>query len=297
MATEYPETNISGEGIATFSRLVREQSNSRLIVTPCYDGNSGTSGSAILPAVRSGSVQAADAIGGQLETLDPIFAISSLPFVVRSVEDSKRLVGLTREPYRTVLAKNSMHLLYVSVWPATGIWSKHSIATPSDLRGLVTRSYDRNSADVMARAGADAVFLPFGEAVTRLKNGNLDAILSSGDGGAGRRLWEYLSHFTVINYAVPVSIAFVQADAYASLSPDLQAVVDHAAQETEKSQWTRLTTREAENFSRMRENNMVITDGITPELRANFAQAASATISAWKQKVGPHTASLLDDFN
>jgi TRAP-type C4-dicarboxylate transport system substrate-binding protein len=297
MSTEYPETNISGEGIATFARLVGEQSESRLIVTPTYDGKNGISGPSIVPAVRDGSVQAADAIAGPLETFDPIFAISSLPFAVRSVEASKRLVGLTREAYRTALAKNGVHLLYVTIWPATGLWSKRSIATPADLQGLTTRSYDRNSADVMASAGADAVFLPFGEAVTRLRNGTLDAILSSGDGGAGRKLWEYLPHFTVINYAVPVSIAFVQTEAYASLPPDLQAMVDRAARETEEHQWARLSTREAENFARMRENHMAIADNISPELRADFAHAARATLLAWKQKVGPERAGLLDQLD
>jgi TRAP-type transport system periplasmic protein len=296
MSTEYPETNISGEGIATFARLVREQSNSQLIVTPSYDGKNGVSGPAIVPAVRNGSVQAADAIAGPLETFDPIFAISSLPFAVQSVEASKRLVGLTREAYRTALAKNGVHLLYVTIWPATGLWSKRPIATPADLRGLATRSYDQNSTDVMAFAGADAVFLPFGEAVTRLRNGTLDAILSSGDGGVGRKLWEYLPHFTVINYAVPVSIAFVQAEAYASLPPDLQAVIDRAAHLTEEHQWARLSTREAENFARMRENHMVIADNVSPELRADFAHAAQATLSAWKRKAGPERASLLDQL-
>jgi hypothetical protein len=39
--------------------------------------------------------------------------------------------------------------------------------------------------------------------VPRLRAGELDAVLSSGDGGAGARLWEVLPHFTALDYASP----------------------------------------------------------------------------------------------
>ena len=107
------------------------------------------------------------------------------------------------------LARNGAHLLYVTIWPATGLWSRKPIARPADLHGLATRAYDFNSAAIMHLAGPMREFLPFGEAIKRLKAGRLDAILSSGDGGAGRRLWEDLPNFLAINYAIPVSIAFV----------------------------------------------------------------------------------------
>ena len=42
----------------------------------------------------------------------------------------------------------------------------------------------------------------------RLRAGELDAVLSNGDGGAGARLWEVLRHFSSIDYAWPLSLAF-----------------------------------------------------------------------------------------
>ena len=62
-----------------------------------------------------------------------------------------------------------------------------------------------------------------------LKEHRLNALLTSGDGGVGRRLWEFLPHFTAINYAIPVSIAFVRSETFAALSADMQQKVSAAA--------------------------------------------------------------------
>jgi hypothetical protein len=39
--------------------------------------------------------------------------------------------------------------------------------------------------------------------------GELDAVLSSGDAGAGAELWAILPHFTEVNHAMPLSIATI----------------------------------------------------------------------------------------
>ena len=62
-------------------------------------------------------------------------------------------------------------------------------------------------ARLMRAAGANAAFLPMNKALAALKEHQLNAFLTSGDGGVGRRLWDFLPHFTAINYAMPVSIA------------------------------------------------------------------------------------------
>ncbi|MCJ2052564.1 hypothetical protein [Methylobacterium sp. J-070] len=70
----------------------------------------------------------------------------------------------------------------------------------------------------MEAAGATAAFLP------------------SGDGGAGRRLWDDLRHFTAINDTMQISLAFVSADAFAALPAERQRQVLEAARETERDQ-------------------------------------------------------------
>src|SRR5205085_6577667 len=101
-----------------------------------------------------------------------------------------------RPLYEKALQSRGLKLLYLTVWPSTGIWSDKAIATPDDLRRLAIRTYDASSTEVMRAAGASAELLPLSDAVAALKEGRLNAFLTSGDGGAGRKLWDYLPHFT-----------------------------------------------------------------------------------------------------
>ena len=296
MTTEYPASNISGEGISTFARLIAERAGGRLVIAPTFDASSGVTAAQMVEAARTGRIQAADAFAGPMQKVDPVFAISSLPFLVHSFGDAKRLAEFARPRYRDALAQHGSHLLYVTIWPSTGLWSKRPVAQPSDLQGLITRAYDPNSAEVMKRAGAVAEYLPFGEAIAQLKAGRLDAILSSGDGGAGRRLWDDLPYFAAINYAIPVSVAFVQAAAYDALPPDVQAIVDKAATDTEAAQWASTPLREEQNYARMRTNKVMIAADVSPELQAVFARAAQATIEVWRRDADPASLAVMNRF-
>ena len=296
MATEYPATSISGEGLRTFSELVAAKSGGALTVLLTFDAASGITSGQMIQAVEQGRVTAGDAFAGPLEPLDPIFGLSSLPFLTRSISDAKRLAELARPQCEKVLAQHGLHLLYVTLWPATGLWSRQPVRTPADFRTLSIRAYDYNSAQVMRSAGAEAAYMPFGEAITKLRAGSLNAVLSSGDGGAGRRLWEVLPHFTEIQYAMPLSIAFVSEAAYAALPDELRRFVDQAAAETEEKQWSAIPPRLEENYARMRANNVVISSDLDPELQATLRDAAQDTIRAWLSKAGPAGQTILTEF-
>ena len=69
----------------------------------------------------------------------------------------------------------------------------------------------------------------------KLADGSLNAVLSSGDGGAGRKLWEYLPYFSEITYSLPLSVASVNQAAYDGLSTDTRAAVDAASRKPRPS--------------------------------------------------------------
>ena len=113
----------------------------------------------MLAAIAEGRVQAGDAFAGSLEAEDPIFALPSLPFLVTSIADAKRLADIARPHLAAVLEKKGLRLLYLTPWPPSGIWSKTPLKTASDLSGLSIRTYDKTSTEVFARrrrqGGAD----------------------------------------------------------------------------------------------------------------------------------------------
>ena len=149
----------------------------------------------------------------------------------------------------------------------------------------------------MRAVGATAEYLPFNDAIAKVKAHKLNAILTSGDGGAGRKLWDDLHHFTPINYAIPISIAFVRRDSFDALPKEAQDKVEAAVAETEKRQLELLVNRTVENYQRMRANGVSIDEPAPPALIAALKKAGSGPIAAWQTKVSPEAVAILDWAN
>jgi TRAP-type C4-dicarboxylate transport system substrate-binding protein len=136
MPTEYPQNAMPGLGLTTFTKHVAELSAGKLQIRPSFDAASGIRSAGMLAAIAEGRVQAGDAFAGALEAEDAIFALPSLPFLVTSIADARRLADLARPYLADALQKKGQRLLYLTPWPPSGIWSKSPLKTPSDTDGL-----------------------------------------------------------------------------------------------------------------------------------------------------------------
>ena len=105
----------------------------KLTIKPSFDAAAGIKSAGMLAAIAEGRVQAGDAFAGSLEAEDPIFALPSLPFLVTSIADAKRLSDIARPYLAAVLEKKGLRLLYLTPWPPSGIWSRTPLKKPSDL--------------------------------------------------------------------------------------------------------------------------------------------------------------------
>ncbi|MBR1089127.1 TRAP transporter substrate-binding protein [Bradyrhizobium manausense] len=294
MATEYPDNNISGIGLTTFADRVATRTNRFVTVTNAFDNQLKISSGEMPRAVLDGRVTGGDAFAGALSGIDPVLGLSTLPFLIQSVDLAHAANARARPLYEKALAARGLKLLYVTVWPATGLWSDRALAGADDLPKLNLRAYDANSSEVMKAAGANAQFLPMDTALAGLRERRLNAFLTSGDGGAGRKLWDFLPYFTAINYAMPVSIAFVRDEAFAALPEPMQREVLAAAAETEQSQLALLTHRTSENYARMRDNGVKIAEPAPPSLVAALRAAATGTIAAWEARAGADAAAIVE---
>ncbi|MGL9617111.1 TRAP transporter substrate-binding protein [Bradyrhizobium sp. U531] len=293
MTTEYPENNISGIGLATFASRVSERTHGFVTVTNAFDNKLKINSGEMPRAALDGRIAGGDAFAGALSGVDPALGLSTLPFLVQSVELARATNLRARPLYEKALAARGLKLLYLTIWPATGLWSERALQGADDLPTLNLRAYDANSSEVMRSAGANAQFLPMDAALAGLKEHRLNAFLTSGDGGAGRKLWDFLPHFTAINYAMPVSIAFVRSDAFAGLPEPMQREVMAAASETEQSQFALLAHRTSENYARMRDNGVAIAEPAPPSLLAALRKAATATVTAWEAQAGADAAGIV----
>ncbi len=294
MTTEYPQDNISGIGLATFASRVSERSHGVVTVSNAFNNELRITSGEMPQAALQGRITGGDAFAGALSGIDPVLGLSTLPFLVQSVETARASNARARPLYEKALAARGLKLLYLTIWPATGLWSEHVIEGSDDLPKLDLRAYDANSTEVMRAAGANAQMLPMDAALAGLKAHRLNAFLTSGDGGAGRKLWDFLPHFTAINYAMPVSIAFVRSDAFEQLPEAVQREVLAAAAETEQSQLALLDHRTSENYARMRDHGVRIAEPAPAPLVTALRKAATPVIETWEQQAGPNAAAIVE---
>jgi TRAP-type C4-dicarboxylate transport system substrate-binding protein len=294
MATEYPQNSVSGIGLVTFAKQVSAHTGGQITVTPAFDNELKISSSEMPRAASERRIAGGDAFAGALSALDPVFGLSSLPFVVPSLEVARAVNAKARPLYEQAFRAHGLKLLYLTIWPPTGLWSDRPLGDAADLRQLAMRTYDDSSAEVMRAAGSQADFLPMAAAMDGLKDHRLNAFLTSGDGGVGRRLWDYLPYFTAIHYAMPVTLAFVRSDAFDALPEETQKQVLAAAAETEQSQFELLANRTAENYARMRQNGVTIAEPAPETVTAALRAAAATPIAAWKAKAGSEAVEIAD---
>jgi TRAP-type C4-dicarboxylate transport system substrate-binding protein len=297
MTTEYPQSAMSGLGVTAFAQHVAALTAGKLVIQPSFDAAKGIRSADMLNAIAEGRVQAGDAFAGSLEAEDPIFALPSLPFLVTSIADARQLADLARPYLVAALQKKGERLLYLTPWPPSGIWSKTPLKSPSDLSGLSIRTYDKISSEVFASAGAKATSISFADTMPRLVDGSINAVLSSGDGGAGRRLWESLPYFTEITYSLPMSVASVNQAAYDLLAPELRDAVDAAGLQTETELWLALSTRLQQNHQRLRENGVTIVLDPAPALVAALRSGAAAARQSWCTRSESACQKILGAFN
>ena len=296
MPTEYPQNAMPGVGLTAFARHVSELSAGKLTIMPSFDAKAGIKSAGMLTAIAEGKVQAGDAFAGALEAEDPIFALPSLPFLVTSIADAKRLADIARPHLAATLEKKGLRLIYLTPWPPSGIWSKTPLKSAAELSALSIRTYDKTSSEVFASVGAKAASISFADTMPKLVDGSLNAVLSSGDGGAGRKLWEYLPNFSEITYSLPLSVAAVNKAAYDGLSADQREAVDAAGRKTESELWLALSTRLQENYARMRQNGVAIDSTPAPALVEALQSAAVMAQRAWCSKAGAVCAQVLDAY-
>ena len=98
MATEYPANTVSGDGIAFFTERLAAGSGRRLTVLPSYDTAFGLKSADIPAAIHDGRLAAGCSLAGALGRLDPLFLLSSLPFVATRPDEARKLLDKALRP-------------------------------------------------------------------------------------------------------------------------------------------------------------------------------------------------------
>jgi len=284
LINEYPATSITASADLQFAAAVKQLSNGDIAVTTLQEAANPYKGKDQVSAVSSGKAEIGTLFAGILGGSDSFFLLSSLPFVVDDFEQAQSLFTCTQPELERHLAALNMRLLYATPWPPSGIWSAKAVPDVDAIKALNIRTYDDNSRGVFQRVGANSVNLPFSAVGPKLVSGELNAVLSSGDGGAGNRLWDHLPNFTAISYAIPLSYTIINNDVWNKLTPAQQSILTQAAKATSDASWANVKSRIQDNYARMKEHNMQLNLQPAASVRQALRKAGQEQTDSWWQQ-------------
>ncbi|MEZ5739834.1 MAG: TRAP transporter substrate-binding protein [Burkholderiaceae bacterium] len=296
MANEYNDTSIHAEGDKIFGEQLGKLTKGEIKVVHHFGGSIGYKSKDQLDAVADGALPLANTYVGPLGGIDPMFLLPSLPFLAKTPADARKLLDIARPSYDAVFKANNQKLLWASPWPASGFWAKKAIDSGDALANLKIRTYDANSTITLKEAKAAPIQLSWADVVPQLSTGGIDAVLTSAEGGTNAKFWEHLSHFTEVNYALPLNMVHINLDTWASLDKAKQDAVLKAAKMAEEHVWAALETRVAENYKAMKAAGVNVVTGVDPAFLASLAKAGEVARTEWLSKTGDKGRAILDAY-
>jgi TRAP-type C4-dicarboxylate transport system substrate-binding protein len=297
MANEYAPTSIHGENDMYFIKTLQKLSGGQIQITHHPGASLGYKSKDQFDAVTDGALPIADTFVGPLRGIHPVFLLSSLPFLAKTIDDAKMLWAVSKPYYEKVLRNSNQILLFASPWPPSGLWANKPIRSLEDLKNLKIRTYDPNGTITLKNAGAAPIQLSWSDVVPQLGTGGIDAVLTSAEGGVSSKFWDLLSHFTEINYSSPLNMIHMNADAYNKLPADLQKAVMQAADMTNDFAWDAAYGRVQQNYKDMRENGMTVVTDVPADFLDQLAEAGKPAIDEWVQKMPADAEKILSDYH
>ncbi|MCY0965062.1 TRAP transporter substrate-binding protein [Parathalassolituus penaei] len=284
-SNEYNDKSIHAQGDAWFIEQVKELSKGDVNITLHTSGALGFKSADHFYAVADNSIQIADTLAGTMGGIDPIFLLSSMPFLVSNVDDAQKLYQIAKPLYEKVFAANDQILLYASPWPASGIWSKTPVNSVADLQNLKIRTFDKNGTLTFKDVGAAPVMLSWGDVVPQLSTGGISAVLTSAEAGANSSFWEHLSSYSEIGYAIPLNMVHMNRKTFDGLSKESQQAILEAAKRTDAHNWETVKTRIDQNYAELNAHKVNLVTDINPEMAARLKAAAQPAMDEWLENM------------
>lgn len=297
MANEYNDSSIHAEGDQIFSAKLSELTNGAIEITHHFSGSIGFKSKDQLDAVGDGALPIANTLVSPLGGIDPMFLLPSLPFLAKTPDEARKLFEAARADYDAVFAGNNQKLLWASPWPPSGIWAKKPVPTMADLAGLKIRTYDANGTITLQEANAAPIQLSWADVVPQLSTGGIEGVLTSAEAGTNAKFWEHLSHFTEINYAMPLNMAHINLDTWNDLSAEHQDAVLEAAKHAEDHVWQAVVTRVGENYEQMTSAGITVVTDTNPAFLTALRDAGQKARAEWLAKTGAKGQAILDAYS
>jgi TRAP-type C4-dicarboxylate transport system substrate-binding protein len=294
MPTPYPASNFHTENIAQFVKDVEAATAGKLAIT-VHPNGSLFKANEIKRAVQGGQVQIGEVIISGYANEDAFFAMDTVPFLATSYADARRLLEATRGKIEQKFDKQGMKILFSVVWPPQGLYTKKTVNSLADLKGVKIRSYSPTVARMIELMGAQPVTIQAAELAQALATGVVDANFTSSATGYDTKSWEQLSHYYDVHAWLPKNVVFVNKKTFAALDAATQEAVMKAAKAAEERGWKSSEEKNRWYLEQLKANKMQVVQP-PPALAKELAAIGEKMTVEWAEKAGPDAKAALEAY-
>lgn len=265
----YPENSLITKGVIDFANKVKEYTKGNVVIEVHAGGKLGYKGPELLATVKDGVIPMSDILMGTVQDSEKIFGLPSLPRLVLTYDEALNLYNAAKPLYDKAAEKWNQKILYVAPWPPTGLFTKTEIKTTADLKGLKVRVYNKELEKLFTILSASPVLLSWKDVPDAIKEGKVDAVLTTASMGATIKIWEQFKYFMPLHLDFPINMVTINLKTWNSLSEDQRAAMEKAAAEIQAKQWEASKLDNAEGVRALIAKGIVINmgGGITSETR------------------------------
>ena len=284
LATGYRAESFHTRNVVQFAQDVERASGGALRIE-VHANNALFKLGEIPQAVQDGKAQAGETIMTSLVQGMPIAGADTVPFLVRSYADARRLWDLQRPLIDGHFAAKGLKALYAVPWPPQGLFSIGPVRSSADFKGTRMRTYNPATVRIAELLGATPVDVPMVEVNKALSAGKLDSMITSALTGVENQVWGQIKQYYGINAWLPKNIVFVNQQAFDALPPAARQAVTQAAAEAETRGWALSAAVAEESVGELQRKGIKV-ERASAELDTELKRLGERFSREWVQSVG-----------
>ena len=294
LPSAYPANNFHTENLQQFANDVEKASGGKLKIQ-LHPNASLFKAPEIKRAVQGNQAQAGEILLVNYENEDPLYGLDGIPFLATSYAESFKLYKASRKALDAKLAKQGMMLLYTVPWPPQGIYTKRTLASVADMKGLKWRAYSPATAKIAELVGAQPVTVQAAEVSQALATGVIDSYMSSGATGYDSKTYEHIKNWYDTQAWLPKNAIIVNRKAFDALDKATQAAVLKAAADAETRGWKLSQEKNSWYVDQLKAKGMNIAKP-SEQLTADLRKVGNYMLAEWQRKAGDEGRKVVEAY-
>lgn len=224
-----------------------------------------------------------------------LFEIDSIPFLTTSLEESARLLALSREKIAAALDRQGVRLLFVAPYAPNAFFTKGTLQSTADLKGVKFRAFNTTTARLAELMGATPVTVQQSEVSQAFSTGVIQAMITAPATGVDTQAWDFVKNYYAVNAMITWNIVIANKRAFDRLDAQTQKAVLDASAKAEKRVWAQVPEISRKLVGVLQDNGMTVHQP-TDRMKEEFRKIGDTMADEWVAAAGPEGREILEAY-